>query len=78
MGEKGMSEGKRPRYDGKCGGLALAGRQVPTKAALSLPLLSWTGERKYNERLVGQDKDKEITQQLPSWAKQTQIGEKLI
>ena len=46
MGEKGMSEGKRPRYDGKCGGLALAGRQVPTKAPLSLPLLSWTGERK--------------------------------
>ena len=29
-----------------CGGLTLAGCQVPTKAALSLPLLSWTGERK--------------------------------
>jgi len=27
--------------------------QVPTKAALSLPLLSWTGERKSEERLVG-------------------------
>ena len=36
-----------------CGGLTLAGCQVPTKSALSLPLLSWTGERKYNERLVG-------------------------
>ena len=40
-------------------GLTLTGRQVPTKAALSLPLLSWTGERKYNERLLGQDKDRE-------------------
>ena len=26
-----------------CGGLTLAGCQVPTKATLSLPLLSWTG-----------------------------------
>ena len=26
------------------------------------PLLSWTGERKYNERLMGRDKDREITQ----------------
>ena len=33
--------------------------QVPTKTALSLPLLSWTGERKYDERLEGQDKDRE-------------------
>jgi len=32
---------------------------VPTKAALSLVLLNWTEERKYDERLVGQDKDKE-------------------
>jgi len=31
--------------------------QVPTKVALSLPLLNWTGKRKYDERLVGQDKD---------------------
>jgi len=30
------------------------------KAALSLPLLSWTGERKYNGRLIGQYKDREI------------------
>jgi len=29
--------------------------QVPTKTALSLPLLNWTGERKYDERLMGQD-----------------------
>jgi len=39
------------------------------------PLLSWTGERKYNKRLVGQDKDREITQQLLLGAKQTQLGE---
>jgi len=38
-----------------CGELTLAGHQVPTKAALSFSLLSWTGERKPNERLVGWD-----------------------
>jgi len=32
---------------------------VPTKAALSLLLLSWKGKKKYNERLIGQDKDRE-------------------
>jgi len=32
---------------------------VPTKTALSLPLLSWTRERKHDERLEGQDKDRE-------------------
>uniref|UniRef100_A0A663EPR8 GON-4-like protein n=1 Tax=Aquila chrysaetos chrysaetos TaxID=223781 RepID=A0A663EPR8_AQUCH len=41
-----------------CDGLTLAGCQVPTKAILSLPLLSWTGERKYNKELVGRDKDR--------------------
>ena len=54
-----------------CGGLTLAGHQVPTKAALSLPLLNSTGERKYNERLMGRDKDREIPWQLLSRAKQT-------
>jgi len=33
--------------------------QVPTKSALLLFLLNWTGDRKYDERLVGQDKDRE-------------------
>ena len=33
--------------------------QMPTKTALSLPLLSWTGERTYDERLEGRDKDRE-------------------
>jgi len=32
---------------------------MPTKTALSLPLLSWTGERKGDERLEGRDKDRE-------------------
>jgi len=27
--------------------------QVLTKTSLSLPLLNWTGERKYDERLEG-------------------------
>ena len=44
---------------GPCGGLTLAGCHVPTKAVLSLLHLTWIGERKYNERLVGRDKDRE-------------------
>ena len=32
---------------------------MPTKTALSLPLLSWTRERKYGQRLEGRDKDRE-------------------
>jgi len=39
------------------------------QATLSLPLLSWTGERKRNKRLMGQDKDREIAWQLASQAK---------
>jgi len=38
---------------------SLGGCQVPTKTTLSLPLLSLTGEIKYEERLVGQEKDRE-------------------
>jgi len=34
---------------------------MPTKATLSLPLLSWTGEGKYNKMLTGQDKDRETS-----------------
>jgi len=41
------------------GGLTLAGCQVPTKATLSLPLLSWTGDKKSNESLVCRDQDRE-------------------
>jgi len=32
---------------------------VPTKATLSLPFLSWTGEKKYKESVVSQDKGRE-------------------
>jgi len=55
---------------------SLAGCHVPTKATLSLPLLSWTEEKKYDKRLVGQEKDGERS--LSSyhwWSKQTQLGE---
>lgn len=38
----------------------------------SLPL---DGGGKYNERLLGLDKDRGITQQLPSQAKQIQLEE---
>jgi len=33
--------------------------QVPTRPALSLPLLSWAEERKCDERLQGRHKDRE-------------------
>jgi len=50
-------------YTGKgvtgCGYLILASRQLPTKAPLSFCLLNWTGKRKYGERLMGQDRDRE-------------------
>jgi len=42
-----------------CSGLALAGHRVPSKASLSLLLLNQTGERRYDKRLMGQDKDRE-------------------
>lgn len=44
---------------------------MPTKVALSLLLLGWTRERRYNKRLVGQDQDREIIHQVLSLAKQT-------
>jgi len=36
-----------------------AGFQVPTIAALSLPSSAAQGRKKHNERLLGQDKDRE-------------------
>ena len=38
-------------------------------------LLSWTGRRKYNKKLIGQHENRTITDQLLSWAKQTRLGE---
>jgi len=40
-------------------GFGLDTCQVPTNTALSLPLLSWAGKRKYDESLKGRDKDRE-------------------
>jgi len=53
-----------------CEGLTLAGCQVPTK------LLYHTSSRdgqEMQQRLLGQTKDKEVTQQLPLLANQTQV-----
>jgi len=55
---------------------SLAGCQVPAKAAPSLPLLSWRGEKKIRRIARGLRLGQgEITQQLPLWAKQTRLGE---
>jgi len=39
--------------------LTLAGGQVPTKAPLSLHFTAGQGRKKYNEGLLGRDKDRE-------------------
>jgi len=39
-------------------------------AALT-PLLRWTGEENRMKKLMGWDKDREITYQLPSWVEET-------
>ena len=41
------------------GGLTLAGCQVPTKAALSLPSSAGQGRENITKRLLGPDKDRE-------------------
>lgn len=41
---------------------------------LSFPLFSMTWDRKYNDELVGWDKDSEIAHQLLAWAKQFRFG----
>ena len=43
VAEEFFSLGYCVLYHWSCGGLTPAGCQVPTKAALSLALLSWTG-----------------------------------
>lgn len=56
--------GRRDRWKSgsrRYGSLTLARCEVPTKASVSLHFLNWTGQRKYNERLMGQGKDREIT-----------------
>lgn len=56
------------------GGLALAGCQAPTEL-LSLRFLKRSGGENRIKKLVGRDEGRDITFQLPSWAKQTLHGE---
>ena len=42
-------------------------------AVLSLPLLHRIGGENKMEKLIGQDKDRAITYQLPSWTEQCQL-----
>jgi len=48
------------------------------RAALSLSLLRWTGERKDNERLMGRDTDRERSFINHCHGQKTQLEEKLI
>lgn len=59
------------------GGLALALCQVPPKLLHHTPPHPARGQKKYHERLLGQDKDRKgsLTHQLFSWVKQTRLGE---
>ena len=41
------------RLERRCSGLTLAGCQVPTKAALSLPLHNWTGGENIKQKARG-------------------------
>lgn len=47
-----------------CGELTLANHQVPTKLLYHSPLPQQERGRKYDNKLVGQDRDREITYQL--------------
>jgi len=51
--------------------------QMPTKTAQSLPLLHWTGGRKYDERLEGRDKDRERSLAIYHHGQNRQVGEKM-
>jgi len=48
-----INTAKARRYQVVLLGFNLDKRQMPTKTTLLLPLLNWTAERKYDERLVG-------------------------
>jgi len=43
---------------------------VPNKATVSLPSSAGRGRENVNERVMGRGKDREMTQKLPSQAKQ--------
>lgn len=43
--------------------------------ALSFPFLNIMGEENNMKQFMGQDKNREITCLVPSWTKQTELGE---
>jgi len=55
------------------GGMWSGTRCPPSHTITPPPQLD--GKIKAKKGLMGQDKDRQITQQLPSWAKQTRLGE---
>lgn len=57
-----------------CGGLTLAGGQMPTQL-LSHSHLQQVGGENTMKKLLGQDKDREMAYQLPSQAKQARLVE---
>jgi len=54
-----------------CHGLAWLDAGCPPKPLYHSPSSTGQGRKNNDKKLVGQDKDREITQLLPSWAKQT-------
>jgi len=55
-------------------GSAWVAARCPPSCSIT-PLLKRTGGENTMQKFVGRDKDREITQQLPSQAKQTSLGE---
>jgi len=49
----------------------LADSQVLTNLLYYSPSINRTGGEKCNEKLIAQNKDREMPYQLPSWVKQT-------
>lgn len=56
-----------------CGGLTWARHQVPTKP--TPPLFHQQDREENTEGFMGPDKDKKITDQLPSWVKESWLAE---
>jgi len=54
----------------------LAGSQTPTQTLLQSSSSTDWWEKIRPKKHMGQDKDREITQQLPPWVKKAQLQEK--
>jgi len=50
---------KKKKGNRQCCGLARLVARCPQKLLCQSPLLNWTGEKKYDKRLVSQDKDRD-------------------